>query len=385
MYKYRFFDIFEFTEMALVLTPTLFILLVVFAIYLAFLLLVSIQWTKIETESTPIKVSVTVVIPFRNEQANLPKLVGALSKQTAENLEVIFVNDSSTDESVEVLQNALADFPFEHRVLNLEMGEGKKAALAYGIENAKSEVVLTTDADCVMEAGWVEQMALTFEAKTQLVSGPVVLTGNSFFQRLQRLEFFSLIGTGGAMVAMGKPTMANGANLAFRKSAFDHVGGYAGSETTPSGDDEFLLYKVQKAFPEGVKFNKSNRAVVVTEAEASWEAFRSQRLRWASKWRLGKRWATIFTAMLVGIVQLAQLVCYLTLVFGWFSAYIVVAALALKALLEFIFLRQISQDLTSKKLPVWLFMASFIIYPFYALYFALVANFGSYQWKGRTY
>tara|TARA_Y100000588_G_C14105890_1_gene860855 strand:- start:22 stop:1179 length:1158 start_codon:yes stop_codon:yes gene_type:complete len=385
MYKYRFFDIFGFTQKVFVLTATLLILLLVFTAYLIFLVWLNIRWRRIKPQKFQCHEQLTVVVPFRNEQENLANLVAALSRQTASNFEVIFVNDNSTDNSLKVLENALLAVSFPFKILSLTADTGKKAALALGIARAQGEIILTTDADCLAKPEWVSIMRASFADETQLVSGPVVLSGTSVFQQLQQIEFLSLIGTGAAMIAMGKPTMANGANLAFRKSAYVKVGGYKGSEATPSGDDEFLLHKIHKAHPNGVRFNKNQKAVVTTAAVSDWETFKNQRKRWASKWRLGARWSTMLTAILVGLTQVAQLAIYLSLVFGWLPLQLSVVALALKVLIELAFLQRISQDLTGKGLSLWRFMISFIFYPFYALYFALVANFGNYQWKGRTF
>ncbi|MFO0004606.1 MAG: glycosyl transferase family 2, partial [bacterium] len=77
--------------------------------------------------------------------------------------------------------------------------------------------------------------------------------------------------------------MANGANLAYPKTVFTEVNGYAGADQIASGDDFFLLHKISDSYPDRIAYLKSKQAIVRTAAQENWSNFLQQRIRWASK------------------------------------------------------------------------------------------------------
>jgi len=143
--------------------------------------------------------SIGVIVPFRNEANNLEKLVSSLQVQTYQKFEVIFVNDHSEDDSIEIIKRLAAQTDLEWHLINLEEKEGKKAAIEAGIEFSNVELIVTTDADCWMGPDWLTHINEAFDKNTNMVAGPVTLAGEkSLFDAWQQLEFSTLIGTGGA-------------------------------------------------------------------------------------------------------------------------------------------------------------------------------------------
>ena len=132
-------------------------------------------------------------------------------------------------------------------------GSGKKAALQSGVHAAKTDLILTSDADCRWKSSWPQQMKAPFSnSSVQLVAGPVLTEkSDGFLAGFQLLDWASILLLTGFSFAQKKPLMCSGANLAFRKSAFLRVFGYAGNEHWLSGDDEFLLKKNPPIFREG--------------------------------------------------------------------------------------------------------------------------------------
>ncbi len=87
-------------------------------------------------------------------------------------------------------------------------------------------------------------MIIGFEANTGLISGPVsFIESESLFSKLQKLEFAGLVLSGAGLIGNKTPMIANSANLAFRKSVFDKVGGYKDMMHLSSGDDELFNAK----------------------------------------------------------------------------------------------------------------------------------------------
>jgi len=232
----------------------------------------------------------SVLLAARNEAAALPLLLAALRRQTlAPHLfEVLIADDHSADGTAALVQAAALAAPFPVRLISLPPGAtGKKAALAAAEAQARAPWVVCTDADCRPGPGWLASYAalLARQPGLHFISGPVRLTpGGAWFDGLLGLEFAGLIGVGAGCIARGRPTMCNGANLAYRRATFHEVGGYADNAGLASGDDEFLLHKIHQRYPAGVRFLAQAEAVVDTPAPATLRALLRQRVRWASKY-----------------------------------------------------------------------------------------------------
>ena len=357
-------------------------LMILYAVCLG---LIASKWVVFEEENDfSLKPSVSVLVPFRDEADNLHNMVRVLQKQAYPNFEVVFINDHSTDNSQEVLEKALSAVKFDYKLLTSE-GEGKKSAIASGVNQAKGEIVLTTDADCTFGEFWISTMAAAFVSEeVQMVSGPVRLTGTSVFERWQQMESMVLVATGAAMIRFGFPGMANGANLAYRKSAFEAVNGFESIDQTPSGDDELLMMKMNEAYPNGITYCNAKEAIVGTRALSGWREFKNQRLRWASKWKVGSRLSIRLVALFVFVFHLA----YLLMPFAWLADFIstdtLVSLITARVTLELGLVYYLG-SFFKIPLAVRAFALHHIFYPLYAIYFGLAANFGTYTWKGRVF
>lgn len=358
-------------------------------LYLLLVLLLLVAWYRIPLQKfageTGMKVS--VVIPFRNESQHLVHLVEGLNQQSYHHFEVIFVNDHSTDQGEKQLLSLLKNSALKAQILHLKDKEGKKKALSLGIERACGEIIVTTDADCRFGRHWLKTLLKPFSNEhVQMVAGSVYLEGETFWQRMQSLEFSALIGVGGALINLKIPTMANGANLAYRKAAFLAVNGFDNIDETPSGDDELLMDKFHRVEDFKVSFVKDKEAWVITDALLRPKDFKHQRLRWASKWRVKSRLNTIFGALFVFVIQLAQIyLCYLVLSRGlaWEGILSGIVLLA-RGGMEYAFIRSIRKAHESNTSWV-VFTACYLIYPLYVLYIGVMSNFKQFEWKGRVY
>lgn len=343
-------------------------------------------WRSIKASAVqPATGRVSVIVPYRNEEQRLTKLISALDIQEYQNFEVVFVNDHSSDASEQVLDALFKNVKFPYQSLSLNQTYGKKAAISMGVAKASGEIILTTDADCWFGENWIGSMAANFtNQQVQLVSGPVRLTGESLFQRWQQMEFSVLIVTGAAGIQWKKPSMANGANLGYRKAAFEAVNGFEGVDGIASGDDELLMMKIHKKYADGLSFAKNIDALVTTEALASWPAFKNQRLRWAGKWRFGSRPSSVAGALAVFVFNLSFLLLPLAAGSGSLSWSQVAVLAGGRLLAELVLLLVIRHFFRFRPSVVALLLHQ-ILYPFYAVYFGMAANFGKFHWKGRSY
>ena len=123
-----------------------------------------IGWKRIKNDTNDVNIKVSVIISIRNEGANIKKLVQSLRNQNYNKdlYDVIIVNDHSDDNSWELLCNEKLNWP-HLQLLDMDVNEyGKKKALSKAINFSNSEVILTSDADCVFSPEWIKSMTSCF-------------------------------------------------------------------------------------------------------------------------------------------------------------------------------------------------------------------------------
>lgn len=331
----------------------------------------------------------SVIVPMRNEEGNIEKLLGDLLKQSYSNFEILVIDDASTDTSRSIVEAYCTKHPQRIKLIALDgqaSGSPKKRAIAEGIKISTGDIIVTTDADCRVNDLWLQTMAMEFaDKKVKMLSGPVTFhEGESMLRSFQIIEFASLVGTGAASMHLKSPNMCNGANLAYRKSSFEQAGGFAGSEHIASGDDEFLMHKIFALDGEGVRFLKNPEAIVRTNPPATMHEFMQQRRRWAGKWGqyknkdASKLAASIFVYHFLWILSLA------VLIFGQAPTDIILAAFVLRIFTNWLFLKDIT-EFFGHRIKFFNFLLLELIYSFYVVFFGLLANFGKYEWKGRVF
>lgn len=336
----------------------------------------------------------SVIVAVRNEEDNIMRLLADLGGQVYPEsaFEVIVVDDHSTDGTARLVGNAAATVHFPLRLLHLSDylqapspgGNYKKKAIEYGVSSARGEWIVLTDGDCRVGSGWLSAIAGYASAHdVRMVSGPVTFGGEgSAFEHMQTVEFASLIGSGAATLQCGLPTMCNAANLAFAKSAFAAVDGYAGTADTATGDDLFLMHKLHVRYPGGVVFLKNPTGIVHTRAKDSWGAFYQQRKRWASKWNLYQDRRVSALAVFVFLVNAAIPAGLAGYLWGKVALCWLLAGIGVRFGAEFVFLRDVLRFLGKSAGVKWIFPVQ-LVYSFYVTFFAIIAQKRGYVWKGR--
>lgn len=361
-------------------------LLLIFSLYFIFLILLTVGWY--EAIGQPVDGTesrfISIVVAVRNEEKSLPVLVASLATQQYDRneFEVILVNDHSTDQTVATILNLQHKYPELKIVSITSSGIGKKRALTEGIELAKGDIILTTDADCKLPPDWISGMIISFRTTTSMVVGPVKIDPDfSFFSELQSLEFASVMGSGISLLAWQMPVMCNGANLAFRKKVFKAVNGYEGNFQIPSGDDEFLMRKIEQSFPGTIRFASCQDCVVATQPAISITQFFYQRLRWAGKWEANESIFAKSIAVFVLLVQISWLVM-LGLLISKFKVSELVGLITIKLLLEGFFLWIVSRYLRLR-FNILAFCVLQVVYPVYVIVTGISSRFKTYHWKDR--
>ena len=327
----------------------------------------------------------SIIIAARNEERSITHCLEAIARQDypSQLFEVIVVNDHSTDLTVAEVNKFITTHPGLSIRLLKAIGEGKKNAISQGINVATGRLILVTDSDCNMTTGWIRSFAATFEKNgPRCISGPVKMVGKGIFAGVQGLEFMSLIGSGAGSISARMPIMCNGANFCYEKSAFEAVGGFDGNNRYASGDDVFLMLKINKRFGSGsVGFLKDRSAIVTTTAQPDLRSFLQQRMRWTSKSPGYTDFGIILTALSVLFINLGLLICGgYGLLTGLWQPFLLLAIS--KLIIDFPILIAVSFFMNQKRLLGY-YLPLQIILPFYVVFTALGGLLSTASWKGR--
>jgi len=326
----------------------------------------------------------SIIIAYRNESSNIEACMRQLLNQkTTFPFEIIPVDDHSEDESRKIVESLQKESPLI-KATYLSLNQGKKAAILLGIEKSTGDVIVTLDADIRVGDHWLEALG-NHESNTEsaLTIMPVMLEGETtLFEKMQVVEFLSIMGTTGGSAMNQDAIMCNGANLAFSKKIFKEVNGFDGNQHLSSGDDMFLLIKLKKTNPKLISYLKNPAAIGWTKPTKDVKSFLNQRIRWASK-ATNLKDKSIMAAGTVVLLMNAIIVLHALFV-----------ALGLKSLLSFLLVLGIKSffdwSLYTKVSPFFkktqdlsVFAFTSLIFPFYCILVPIAGLVYKPSWKGR--
>lgn len=332
----------------------------------------------------------SIVVPFRNEAENLPRLLQSFEQLNypLELFEIILVDDASSDGSERIVYQWRMNHGLYHVTLleNIRRsGSPKKDAIARAIPIALGSWILTTDADCSLPKEWLSTLDLYIQKhQPEMVAAPVMYEKTrGFLRQFQQLDLVSLQAVTIGSFGFGLPFMANAANLGYTKKLYNDLGGFEGSLHQPGGDDVFLLQKAAQKFPEKVHYVKAKQAIVQTQTEKSWAQLLNQRIRWAAK---ASNYTSLFgrdLALMTFAANLALLLAVVLGYLGWISPEMTAALWLIKIVTDYLMTAPAHRFLTGK--TMWLWLPASLIYPLFSTVVALASFTGTYRWKGRDY
>lgn len=328
----------------------------------------------------------SVIIAARNEEKNISRLLNLLSQQTypQDFFEIIVVDDFSTDSTAATVKNFdLPNLVLIQPAISSQLSSKKKAIEA-GIKKAKGELIITTDADCLPTKAWLETIN-NFYVKNDaaFIAAPVKFSHNStILQLFQALDFLTMQGITAAGVSSNFHTMCNGANLAYKKEAFQNVNGFEGIDKIATGDDMLLMFKIWTKHPGKVFYLKNRQAIVTTEPELSWKEFFMQRKRWASKTFVYDDYRIVAVLVFVFLLNCFFIALITASFFNDFYWRHVIAFWIIKTAIELPFVYSVAQFYKEQRLVKFLFLFQ-PLHIFYTVFVGLISQFGKYQWKGR--
>ncbi|MDR0568612.1 MAG: glycosyltransferase [Spirochaetaceae bacterium] len=227
---------------------------------------------------------VSVIVPVRNEERRLERLLRSLVRQDYPSAEYIFIDDRSSDATSDLLKKFIpAQLP--GKVIPISENPGpnhKQYALGKGIDEAAGTFLLFTDADCETPPGWISAMVSRMsDPRIGATIGPVFKKpgGEGFFHLYQcfdhAVRYMYLAGSTGLGAAGG----GFGNNLILRRETLDVIGGYGSVPDSPT-EDAALVARIRSSSHYRIRSALGEETFVITIGESTWKNLLNQTLRW---------------------------------------------------------------------------------------------------------
>ena len=334
----------------------------------------SIKFATPQAEEVPI----SIVIPFRDELENLKRNLPRWTQLLEGNpmAELLLVNDHSSDGGMEWLESIVC--PERMRILS-SSGVGKSAATDHGAKKSRHDLLAFTDADCVPHTGWPKGASGHFRSgEVRMVLAPVVYSRDKGqFNGLFTLDFLALMAATEAAVRMGRPVMANGANMLIRKEDYLSLVAELDPSDRRVGEDVFLLHALWARWGKGsVVFDDRPEARVHTSAPGNIRQFFFQMVRWGG---IAKRYKDPAAAGLSLLVFLSNF----SLIFSLFAFPLGWLLWPAKVATDGLLLRKVAIKYERRDAYRW-FLPQSVVYPFYTVLIGALSLVLSPLWKRRA-
>ncbi len=328
--------------------------------------------------------SVSIIICARNEEKNLQANLDRILNQNYHSFEVIVVNDESSDSTDNILLNFNIKYPILRSVSlkNKPKGSGKKFALAQGIEAAKHQVLLLTDADCVPNSNnWITEMMNHLDDQTEIILGyGPHTTAKGILNKWIRYETLNTATHYFSFALAGIPYMGVGRNLMYKKELFRKAGGFNDHAHLLSGDDDLFINKV--ATSKNTRIALTPESFMYSDGKQSWKEYYRQKARHLTT---GKHY-TMKHQILLGMYTLSHFLYYIggiALLILNFSTIFVVVVLIYLVRMSIIILwyRAIFKKLQDSRLLYWVPLFDFGTLLYYLIFSPVLMTGNTNRWK----
>ncbi len=228
---------------------------------------------------------VTILIAAYNEEAAIGHTIESIAQEDYPGeLEVLVLNDGSSDDTAAIAQDAVECLVFPAhvtvRIINFPVNRGKAAVLNSGLAEARHDLIVTIDGDSRLRSDALTDIVerlLSDPPGTVAVAGAVLVRNSreTLITGAQEWDYFHGIAAVKRMQSMYHGTLvAQGAFSIYRKEALEDVGGWPECV----GEDIVLTWAMLK---KGWRTGYAEDAVVFTNAPATFRQFSLQRKRWS--------------------------------------------------------------------------------------------------------
>lgn len=319
--------------------------------------------TTIKKSSFP---AISLLICARNEAENLSNNLPLFINQDYPNFELVLVNDSSSDDTLEIMEEFQEKYPELIKIINVQENEkfwgNKKYALTLGIKGAKHEHLLFSDADCKpVSKMWIQEMSSQFSENTSIILGYGAYDKikNSFLNKLIRFETLMTAIQYFSYAKIGLPYMGVGRNLSYTKTLFFNANGFSNHMHLKSGDDDLFINKNATSQNYALQFTKNSFTTSIPKTSIKkWVLQKRRHVSTATHYKLIHK----ILLSLYFISQLSFWVSAILLFSFTFLWKIVLGIVLFRIGIVYLIIAKSAQKLSEKDLVIWTpFLEIFLI------------------------
>ena len=356
----------------------LFFIFIIYCFFILFIISGLFRHNAIGSVSEKKLPSVSIIIAARNEEENLPNLIEDLSRQNypLNKIEVIIVNDRSTDKTSEILNEANKKHNFIKNIDIINTSSKmapKKNALNEGILNSSGEIIVSTDADCRVGKSWAMSMFNSTLKSNGVSIGFSKVSASSLFEKYQLIDFLGIIISNAGASGWGHFWSGTGQNLAYFRKDYDEINGFEPVRNEISGDDMYLVQSISKIKTGFININQDS--YVETKPMKTLKSFINQRVRWASNSRKNFKNNKVFFFFLISALLSNAFLLY-SFLFGnsW------VLLFSIKYFLEGLVLF-FGSKLFNTRINLLIYTLWAFVQPLYIPFIAIMGLRNKYNWK----
>lgn len=344
-----------------------------------FIIGASIRFKKLDEDNLP---SITIIVSARDEEENILDCLKSLDQSIypSDKIEILIVNDFSADKTGQIIENFISDKPkFKCLLPEKAIGslKGKANAIANAIKVAQGEVILTTDADCIVAPTWAKTIASYYKDDVAIVCGYTDQFSKNAFEAMQSLDFIYLLAVAAGAMNLGKPLSCIGNNMSYRKSVYDEIGGYENVPFSVTEDFQVLM-AIHKLKKYKIIYPLDKNALVTSKPCPDVTTLFWQKKRWGVG-GLNSDFAGFFVTATAFITHICMLLT--PFFFSTTALYI----FSFKIITDYFFMFPFFNKL-NLKFPFKHFVAFEIYFLFYVTFLPFALAMGrKIKWKGRHF
>ncbi len=357
----------------------------VYVLLIWYLILGLIRISKKSNVDSQSQKLVSVIIAARNEEKNVHNLLDSLEKQTypKELFEVIIVDDRSFDNTNEMICDYINTSKLNLKLYQLpEKGRrnGKKYAIAKGIEHANHDILLFTDSDCITNPKWIESFVKAYDNETDYILAytHVKFRKKSILNKIKTFEaiLYRVIAASG--LGNGTPMTASASNMSYRKSCYLKANGFGRYKNIRSGDDDLQLFNLWVHLRKKKYLFSPNSSVITLEKE-SFSSHVNLDTRRASKFKYFP-WALKLFSIVVFFYYIFFLVLATIVPFQVHLLPMFLTLLCLRVVSELFMMSFFCSKINKKKYIIYYFIFT-LVYVLIFIIFSLRGVIMKYKWK----
>lgn len=324
---------------------------------------------------------ISIIVAARNEEDFIGDCVHSLLKvdYPKDSLEIIIVNDGSTDRTAEIVTSIAKDNSHIQLVSSIPGSgnlKGKANALDQGIAQSTGEILMFTDADCTVQSSWVKETIKYFTPEVGIVGGYTILEAHRTFEGIQTLDWLFLFSLASAAIGWNKPLTVIGNNLSMTRKAYQKTGGYDAIPFSVT-EDYAIVQAVLSRTAYSVRFPLNPKSTIVSKACQSFAHLYRQKQRWG----VGGLDMVAFGFLIMALGWMAKVAFIVSIFYLSFIQWL--PLLVMMILGEMLFLSKTTKLFRIGKIAKY-FPAFFIYFLVYVLILPFVAFFSKHiLWKER--